>query len=189
MHFICVILFTISRSIGVSNVNDPQQLEDLIKSSDVTPAVNQIKLHPYNHHEMKPVLEICAKYNVVVEAYSSLSPITTYPGGPVDVPIKAAAKRIGATPTQVVFLWVKAKGAVIVTTSTSKEHMEEYLSVADLPPLTDEEVAAIDAAGAQGPPSELLTRIWTTDTKEKVLGAVAGVALLIYGLGRICYQA
>lgn len=76
--------------------------------------------------------------------------ITTYPGGPVDVPVNAAAQRIGATSTQVVFLWVKAKGAVIVTyvvyfpcllgdahsmlirTTTSKAHMEEYLAVADL---------------------------------------------------------
>jgi hypothetical protein len=43
------------------------------------------------------------------------SPITKFPGGPVDVPIKKAAERLGITATQVAFLWVKAKGAVIVT--------------------------------------------------------------------------
>ena len=42
-------------------------------------------------------------------------PITAFPGGPVDVPVEKAAKRLGVTPTQVIFLWVKAKGAVIVT--------------------------------------------------------------------------
>ena len=42
-------------------------------------------------------------------------PITTFPGGPVDAPLKKAAKRLGISTTQVVFLWVKAKGAVIVT--------------------------------------------------------------------------
>ena len=41
--------------------------------------------------------------------------ITTYPGGPVDLPVAKAAKRLGITPTQVIFLWVQAKGAVIVT--------------------------------------------------------------------------
>lgn len=43
------------------------------------------------------------------------SPITRYPGGPVDEPVAAAAKRLGATPTQVILAWVHSKGAVIVT--------------------------------------------------------------------------
>ncbi|KAJ4490160.1 NADP-dependent oxidoreductase domain-containing protein [Lentinula aciculospora] len=174
----------LAKSIGVSNVVDVQQLEHLIKVSKVKPAVNQIQLHPYNYHEMKSILDACAKHNIVVEAYSSLAPITTYPGGPVDAPLKAAANRIGASPTQVVFLWVRAKGAVIVTTTTTKAHMEEYLAVADLPALTDEEVAAIDAAGANGPPSSILTRLRSMNTKEKLLGVMVGIMFLVYGSGR-----
>ncbi|KAF8827890.1 hypothetical protein HHX47_DHR4000503 [Lentinula edodes] len=176
-------------SIGVSNVVDVQQLENLIKFSRIKPAVNQIRLHPYNYHEMKPVVDACAKHNIVVEAYSSLSPITTYPGGPIDVPLKVAAQRIGATPTQVVFLWVKAKGAVIVTTTTTKAHMEEYLAVADLPSLTKEEVIAIDTAGAQGPPSDIVTKLRATNTKEKILVALVVMMFGVYGLsmfGRMC---
>ncbi|GAW01093.1 Aldo ketoreductase [Lentinula edodes] len=179
----------LAKSIGVSNVVDVQQLENLIKFSRIKPAVNQIRLHPYNYHEMKPVMDACAKHNIVVEAYSSLSPITTYPGGPVDVPLKAAAQRIGATPTQVVFLWVKAKGAVIVTTTTTKAHMEEYLAVADLPSLTKEEVIAIDTAGAQGPPSDIVTKLRATNTKEKILVALVVMMFGVYGLsmfGRMC---
>ncbi|KAJ2921044.1 hypothetical protein H1R20_g16048, partial [Candolleomyces eurysporus] len=93
---------------------------------------------------------------------------------PPDAPIGKAAERLGITPTQVIFLWVKAKGAVIVTfsgalvllcvpvnsnvnhlfrTSSNKKHLEEYLAVGDLPPLTSEEIEEIDNAGAQGPPS------------------------------------
>ncbi|KAJ3882508.1 NADP-dependent oxidoreductase domain-containing protein [Lentinula edodes] len=179
----------LAKSIGVSNVVDVQQLENLIKFSRIKPAVNQIRLHPYNYHDMKPVMDACAKHNIVVEAYSSLSPITTYPGGPVDVPLKAAAQRIGATPTQVVFLWVKAKGAVIVTTTTTKAHMEEYLAVADLPSLTKEEVIAIDTAGAQGPPSDIVTKLRATNTKEKILVALVVMMFGVYGLslfGRMC---
>ena len=41
--------------------------------------------------------------------------ITTFPGGPVDSAVEKVANRLGITPTQVIFLWVKAKGAVIVT--------------------------------------------------------------------------
>ena len=33
----------------------------------------------------------------------------------MDLPVAKAAKRLGITPTQVIFLWVQAKGAIIVT--------------------------------------------------------------------------
>ncbi|KAG6863825.1 hypothetical protein C0991_002858, partial [Blastosporella zonata] len=59
-------------------------------------------------------------------------PITKFPGGPVDTPINAAAKRLGVTSNQVLFAWAKAKGAVIVTTSSKKGRLEEYLAVGDL---------------------------------------------------------
>nr|GAT49305.1 aldo-keto reductase [Mycena chlorophos] len=141
----------LTRSIGVSNF-DLAQLQDLVKTATkYKPAVNQIQFHPYNYAQNKALLEFAAEHGIVVEAYSPLAPITQYPGGPVDAPLKAAAERLGITPTQVLFLWAKAKGVVIVTTSSSKQHMEEYLAVGDLPPLTHEEVAAIDAAGARGP--------------------------------------
>ncbi|KAJ2926305.1 hypothetical protein H1R20_g10785, partial [Candolleomyces eurysporus] len=130
-----------------------EELQTLLKHAKVIPAVNQIRFHPYNYTQLKPLLEYQASHGIVTEAYGSLAPITTYPGGPVDAPIKQAAERLGITPTQVIFLWVKAKGAVIVTTSSNKKHLEEYLAVGDLPPLTSEEIEEIDNAGAQGPPN------------------------------------
>ncbi|KAI0789823.1 Aldo/keto reductase [Abortiporus biennis] len=148
----------LAKSIGVSNYT-LEQLQVLIKEAKVVPAVNQILFHPYNYAENKALLEYSAKHGIVTEAYSSLSPITRYPGGPVDKPVNAAAERLGATPTQVILSWVRSKGVVIVTTSSTKEHMQEYLDVADLPALTAEEIAAIDSAGAKGPPSFLTTLI------------------------------
>ncbi|EED77286.1 predicted protein [Postia placenta Mad-698-R] len=129
------------------------QMQKLWKIAKVKPAANQIQFHPYNYAGNKDLLAFCQQHGVVVEAYSSLSPITRYPGGPVDKPVNAAAKRLGATATQVILSWVKAKGVVIVTTSSSREHMQEYLDVGDLRALTEDEIAAIDAAGARGPPS------------------------------------
>ncbi|KAF5329220.1 hypothetical protein D9758_018196 [Tetrapyrgos nigripes] len=143
----------LTRSIGVSNY-EVKHLKQTMRVAKVKPAVNQISLNPYNYAEMKPIIDYCQENGIVVEAYSSLAPITTYPGGPVDIPITAAGLRLGITPTQVIFLWVRAKGAVIVTTTSSKGRMKEYLAVNDLPPtsLTHEEIAAIDHAGANGPP-------------------------------------
>ncbi|EIN12819.1 Aldo/keto reductase [Punctularia strigosozonata HHB-11173 SS5] len=148
----------LTRSIGVSNFT-LEDLRELLKTAHVKPAVNQIRFHPYNYAENKSLLEYSAKHGIVVEAYSSLTPLTQYPGGPVDKPIQAAAERLGATPAQVIFLWVRSKGVTIVTQSSKSERLQEYLAAADLrknsllPALTDDEIDAIDKAGAQGPPS------------------------------------
>ncbi|EED79449.1 predicted protein [Postia placenta Mad-698-R] len=122
----------LTKSIGVSNFN-LEQMQKLWKIAKVKPAANQVHLsahfprwllskldcqiqfHPYNYAGNKDLLAFCQQHGVVVEAYSSLSPITRYPGGPVDRPVNAAAKRLGATATQVILSWVKAKGVVIVT--------------------------------------------------------------------------
>lgn len=148
----------LAKSIGVSNFN-LEQLQKLVKTAKVVPAVNQINFHPYNYAEHKSLLDYSAKHGIVTEAYSSLTPVTKTPGGPVDAPVAAAARRLGATPVQAILKWVQQKGVVIVTTSSRKEHLTEYLAVAGLPDLTDEEIAAIDAAGAKGPPSSKRQRL------------------------------
>ncbi|KAJ3523348.1 hypothetical protein NM688_g8745 [Phlebia brevispora] len=164
----------LTKSIGVSNFN-LEQLQSLVSRAKVVPAVNQINFSPYNYAQNKELLEYSKKHGIVTEAYSSLSPITRYPGGPVDKPVNAAAKRLEITPTQVILSWVRSKGVVIVTTSSTKEHMQEYLEVADLPPLTDEEIAAIDEAGAKGPPT--LSLIWADSRPTAMLALVFMKAL------------
>ncbi|KAF8843340.1 Aldo/keto reductase [Paxillus ammoniavirescens] len=181
----------LAKSIGVSNFS-LEQLQRIVKTARDKPVVNQIELHPYNYAEMKDLLEYCAKQDIVVEAYSSLNSITKNPGGPVDAVVNAAAKRINATPNQVIFAWVRSKGAVIVTTSRSRERLQEYLAVPDLPPLTPEEIAAIDEAGAQGPPSASLTtacRRYMSIPKALVILVMIILAVLHLssGTGRIPY--
>ncbi|KZT11821.1 Aldo/keto reductase [Laetiporus sulphureus 93-53] len=140
----------LAKTIGVSNFK-LEQLQQLMKIAKIKPVANQILFHPYNYAQNKEPLDYCASHGVVVEAYSSLTPITKYPGGPVDKPVQAAADRLGATPTQVILSWVRSKRVVIVTTSSNPEHMREYLAVGDLPPLTEEEIeVAIDAADMNG---------------------------------------
>jgi diketogulonate reductase-like aldo/keto reductase len=55
--------------------------------------------------------------NLVIAALimTFISPITLYPGGPVDPVINAVAKRLNAKPTQVLLSWVRSKGVAIVT--------------------------------------------------------------------------
>ncbi|KAG6810669.1 hypothetical protein H0H92_010817 [Tricholoma furcatifolium] len=164
----------LARSIGVSNFN-LTELQTIVKTARIKPAVNQILFHPYNYAENKALLEYSAKHGIVTAAYSSLAPITKYPGGPVDAPVNAAAQRLSITPNQVIFLWVKAKGVVIITTSSKKKRLEEYLAVGDLPSLTEEEIAAIDAAGVKGPPAKI--NRWTKVAKCVVGASAAALAL------------
>ncbi|KAG9003291.1 hypothetical protein FRB94_003237 [Tulasnella sp. JGI-2019a] len=139
----------LTKSIGVSNFT-VEHLELLMKHTRITPAVNQINFSPYQLHKMLPVLKYCQKHGIFIEAYGSLAPITKQSGGPVDVPVKKAAERLKATPAQVLFLWVRQKGCVIVTTSSKRERLEEYLAIGDLESLTAEEIHAIDDAGMKG---------------------------------------
>jgi len=140
----------LTKSIGVSNFT-VEDMQELLKVAKIKPVVNQVQFHPYNWSTNKALWELCTAHNIVLEAYGSLNPITQNPGGPVDAPINAAAKRIDGTPAQVIFSWVKSKGVVIVTTTSKKERLQEYLDVPTLPELTDDEIAAIEAAGAKGP--------------------------------------
>ncbi|KAG2039536.1 Aldo/keto reductase [Suillus americanus] len=174
----------LTRSIGVSNFT-LEDLQKLLKTAVTKPAVNQIRFHPYNYASHKALLEYCAKQSITVEAYGSLNSITQNPGGPVDAVVNAAAKRIGATPNQVIFSWVRSKGVAIVTTSRSEERLQEYLAVEDLhheAPLTDEEIAAIDDAGAKGPPSQLVVARLAMQHKfemSSLLAVLLAIAIIL----------
>lgn len=167
----------LAKSIGVSNFN-VEQLQTVIKVAKIKPAVNQIRLEPYNYAEQKAVLDYCSKHAIVIEAYSSLAPLTTYPGGPVDAALNAAATLRGATPAQILFAWVRAKGAVIVTTSSKKQRLQEYLEAADIAPLTDEEIAAIDEAGAKGPPARAAT-IFISNVRSPFMTIILFIILVL----------
>jgi diketogulonate reductase-like aldo/keto reductase len=52
---------------------------------------------------------------VLTKTRCGYRPLTEYPGGPVDKPVKAAAKRLGATEDQVLLAWTKTKGAVVLS--------------------------------------------------------------------------
>ena len=92
------------------------------------------------------------------------SPITQFPTGPVTAAVEKPRKRLNATPAQILFLWVRAKHGVIVTTTGREERLKEYLALGKLGmcilpstslpsdlwrlgDLKEEEVDAIDKAG------------------------------------------
>lgn len=70
-----------------------------------------------------------------------------------------------------------SRSAIIVTTSSKKERLQDYLAVGDIH-LTDDDVAAIDRAGAKG-------ELWD-ERKGKVYGVIKWVSAL--GLGYLALR-
>ncbi|ORY23695.1 putative oxidoreductase, partial [Naematelia encephala] len=134
-----------TKSIGVSNFN-VAEMEELLKYSTITPVVNQIQFNPNTLKEQAPVLEFQSRHNIVTEGYSPNRPFGTDPGGPVVGLVRDMAARLRVKEEQVMLAWCKAKGVVVVTSSSSKQRMESYLSAGDITLSTDD-IRAIDDAG------------------------------------------
>ncbi|CAE6483228.1 unnamed protein product [Rhizoctonia solani] len=169
-----------ARSIGVSNFNI-DQLKQILEHGKVPPALNQIPFHPYNYHEQAELLDFANKHGIRIASYSGLTPITKLPGGPVDEVVEGIAKRLGpkVTPAQVIMSWIRAKGVVIVSTTSRKERIQEYLTTFELPGLTEEDVAAIDSAGRHPPSLERAAGCVLAQQETSWLTAVLALALVL----------
>ncbi|KAF5354178.1 hypothetical protein D9756_007083 [Leucocoprinus leucothites] len=121
----------LAKSIGVSNFG-VIELRTLLASAKVKPAANQILLHPYVYVRQAPIIAFAKAKGIAIEAYSALIPLTHRPGGPVDAPVNKIAKNKNVAPEQVLLAWVKAKGAIAVTTSSKKDRLERYLDAGNL---------------------------------------------------------
>jgi diketogulonate reductase-like aldo/keto reductase len=128
------------RSIGVSNFTR-KHLEDVIEATGVTPAVNQIELHPYfPQQEMRIV---GASLGIQTESWSPIGKRNAPFGEPAVV---EAAQAHDVTPAQVVLRWHVQLGAIPLPKSSSPERQRENLDVFGFE-LNDPEMAAITGLG------------------------------------------
>ena len=128
------------RSIGVSNFTQAQ-LTRIIDDSGVTPAVNQIELHPYFPQvEMRAVDE---RLGVQTCSWSPLGKRQAPFGEP---PVADAAARHGVTPGQVILRWQVQLGSVPVPKSADPHRQRQNLDVFGFE-LDADEMAAITALG------------------------------------------
>lgn len=128
----------LATSIGVSNFLVPH-LERAVAETGVTPAVNQIELHPA--YQQREVTEWAAGHGVRIEAWGPLGQ------GKYDlfgIPAVAdAAAATGKSPAQVVLRWHLQKGNIVFPKSVRPERMRENLDVFDFE-LDDAQMSAID---------------------------------------------
>jgi 2,5-diketo-D-gluconate reductase A len=135
------------RAIGVSNF-EPHHLARLLEHALVTPAVNQVELHP--RLQQKELTALHAKLGIATEAWSPFAK-----GRSVLEPgVVSIAGRRGATPGQVVLRWHLQLGHIVIPKTVSQQRMKENLASVLLGPLDDEELQAferLDNNGRIGP--------------------------------------
>lgn len=113
------------KSIGVCNFL-PEHLETLIKDSGVTPAVNQIELHPFfPQHEQ---LAWNKAHGIVTQSWSPLGRANHLLKDPS---LQAIAERLGKSIPQVILRWHYQLGTIAVPKASSVERQRENLSLFD----------------------------------------------------------
>ena len=136
----------LARAIGVSNFQ-ASHLRRIVDETGVTPAVNQIELHPYlTQHGLR---REHADRGIVTEAWSPLAQ-----GMVLDDPvITSIAAEHGRSPGQVVLRWHLQLGNVVFPKSVTPSRLEENIDIFDFELSADEldRIEALDRGHRTGP--------------------------------------
>lgn len=126
-----------TRAVGVSNFTI-RHLEELLDTTDVTPAVNQVEFNPFLYQ--KELLNYCRQNSIQLEAYS---PLTR--GEKLAHPkIKTLTSKYSKTPAQVLIRWSLQNGNVVIPKSVKEERIRENSLVFDFN-ITGEDMAVLDS--------------------------------------------
>jgi 2,5-diketo-D-gluconate reductase A len=124
-----------ARTIGVSNFKE-HHLGRLAAESDITPAINQVEIHPYLTQD--PLRAYCADHQIAIEAWSPIGR-----GKVLDDPtVTEIAGRVGKTAAQVVLRWHLQRGDIVFPKSTHEERIKENIDIFDFE-LAGEDMGAI----------------------------------------------
>ncbi|HIR84341.1 MAG TPA: aldo/keto reductase [Candidatus Galloscillospira excrementavium] len=125
------------RAIGVCNC-DPQILADICETVEVTPAVNQVELHPFFQQEN--ALALMREYGVHPEAWGPFAEgnhgIFTHPV------LTQIGEKYGKSAAQVALRWNVQRGVTVIPKSVHRERMEQNLAIWDFQ-LSGEDMAEI----------------------------------------------
>lgn len=142
------------RAIGVSNFT-VAHLDRLAAECEVTPAVNQVELHPgFPQQELR---ERHDAHGIVTEAWS---PLGRGHGLLDDPTVLDVAKAVDRTPAQVVIRWHLQLGIIAIPKSVRPERIRENIDVFDFA-LDNDQMAALSALpgpGRVGPDPETMNR-------------------------------
>ncbi len=125
------------KAIGVCNFY-PHVLADFCETVEVTPAVNQVELHPF--FQQAEAISLMNAYKVVPEAWGPFAEgkygIFTNPE------LVAIGEKYGKSAAQVALRWNVQRGVVVIPKSVHKERMAENIAIWDFE-LTQDEMEKI----------------------------------------------
>jgi diketogulonate reductase-like aldo/keto reductase len=140
----------LTKGIGISNFS-AAEIQELLKISQVQPAVNQIQFSPFEYR--RGLVEACEEAGVLAQAYSPLG-TGRHLGHPV---VERIASATGRTPAQVLIRWAVQKGLSVIPKSTHRDRIEENFDVLDFE-LDEESVSALDSLDTTDLTSDALSR-------------------------------
>lgn len=126
------------KSIGVANFTVAMLL-DLLSYANITPAMNQVELHPYNSQPY--LLDYCDYKDISITAYSPLGHL-----GPQlfkEGVIRKFADKYNKTPARVLLNWAINRGTIAIPKSVSPERLKENIDIFDFE-LTNQEQKEIE---------------------------------------------
>jgi diketogulonate reductase-like aldo/keto reductase len=141
------------RSIGVSNFQ-PAHLERVIAETGVTPAINQVELHPY--FQQAGLRREHERLGILTEAWSPLGQGLELQD-PVIVQI---ARKHGKTAAQTIIRWHLQLGNVVIPKSVTPSRIQENFEVFgfELSEAEMDAIAALDAGKRIGPDPDTFVR-------------------------------
>lgn len=126
------------RAIGVCNFHQ-HHIEELMKVATVTPAVNQVEIHPLL--SQKELIKYCKSKGIVMEAYTPLARMDERLFKN-DV-INRIAKKYNKTVGQVVLRWDYQQDIIVIPKTSKYKRLKENIDIFDFS-LSDEEMKKID---------------------------------------------
>ena len=129
------------RAIGVCNFM-PDRLTDLILSYEITPAVNQIELHPFC--QQRKLRQLMAQYHIAPMAWA---PFAEGQNGIFTDPVLTEiGKQYGKTPAQVILRWLRQENIIAIPKSVHDERIRQNFHADDfsLSPADMAQISAMD---------------------------------------------
>lgn len=133
-----------AKSIGVSNFQ-PEHLERIIGETGVTPAVNQVELHP--RFQQRALREAHQRMGIATESWSPLGQGQLL----ADPLVTAIAAKHGKSAAQVVIRWHLDNGLIVIPKSVTPSRIRENVDVFDFNLDADDlaRLAGLDNAGGR----------------------------------------
>lgn len=115
----------ILKAIGVSNFS-VEHLENLVENARIKPMVNQLLVHPGVIQE--ETREYCKEHNIVVQAYSPLSPLNVLKN---DKRVQGMVDKYDKTIAQILLRFDLQLGVVPLTKSVHESRIKENFEIFD----------------------------------------------------------